>query len=139
MSVTANAKELAIMEHDPEKLLGLSEDELYLGLGREVAGAAGVPQSLASVVQKGKHAFGQFAAQFKPTICGSNGPRDGLGKLTGGCLVEGISTAVLSGNPHAITAAAALYVGALVAKMGLNTYCAGFDAAAPSAASDNPR
>ena len=117
---------MSATEQDPEKLLALGDDELYLGLGRELAGATGVPQNLGAVVQRGKQAFSEFEAQLRPVVCGPDGPREGLGALTKSTLVNTIATAILAGNIPAISAAAALYIAVLIVRVGLNRYCQGY-------------
>ncbi len=125
---------MAATERDAERLLALSDDELYLGLGREVVGAEGVPQDLGAIVNRGKAAFNEFRTRLRPALCGTGGPKKGLEELSATTLVTTIATAALAGNVAGIGAAAAMYVAVLIVRMGLDKYCEGYVPLSPPAA-----
>ena len=112
-------------EQDLNELLSLNEDELYLRLGRELAGSSAVPQSLGSLVTKGKQAFQELEGKIRPVVCAKDGPREGLGTLSNATLLPYIANAILSGNVVAVGHGAALYIAALILKHGLDKFCEG--------------
>jgi len=121
---------MSFSEQDAQNVLAMSDDELYLGLGREVSGADGTPQSLETVVKRGKDAFNEFRTRLRPQLCGTDGPRKALSDLGNIAAIPAIGAAILALNLPGIGAGAALYAAALVARMGLDKYCEGYVPAA---------
>jgi hypothetical protein len=123
---------MATTPESPESLLALSDDEIYLGLGRELAGPVGVPQDLGAIVARGKQAFNELQAKLRPVVCGPDGPRAGCGTLTKVTLVNAIANAILTGNVAALSAGAVLYIAVLIVRLGLDRYCESYTGPVPS-------
>ena len=117
---------MALPEANLEELAALSDNELYLMLGREMSRGAGVPQSLGSLVDIGKRAFADLQGNLQLAVCGANGPRKGLKDLTQTGLLNAIATAIVSSQQLNLPQVAALYAAVLVARTGLEMFCQGF-------------
>ncbi len=119
-------------EENLDELAALSENELYLMLGREMSRGAGVTQSLGSLVEMGKRTFADLKGDLQLAVCGANGPRKGLKDLTQTGLLNAIATAIVSSQQLDLPHVAALYAAVLVARTGLEMFCVGFEAPAES-------
>ncbi len=119
-------------EANLEELAALSENELYLMLGREMSRGAGVPQSLGTLVEMGKRAFADLHGELQMAVCGANGPRKGLKDLTQTGLLNAIATAIVGSQEMNLPHVAALYAAVLIARTGLEMYCQGFEPPAES-------
>ena len=115
-------------EENLDELAALSENELYLMLGREMSRGAGVTQSLGSLVEMGKRTFADLKGDLQLAVCGANGPRKGLKDLTQTGLLNAIATAIVSSQQLDLPHVAALYAAVLVARTGLEMFCSGFQA-----------
>ncbi len=115
-------------EENLEELAALSENELYLMLGREMSRGAGVTQSLGSLVEMGKRTFADLKGDLQLAVCGTNGPRKGLKDLTQTGLLNAIATAIVSSQQLDLPHVAALYAAVLVTRTGLEMFCSGFEA-----------
>jgi hypothetical protein len=126
----------------PQELDVLSENELLLRLGRESVGGAAVPQSLGSLIERGRHVLQQAEPKLKVLLCDTDGPKAALGELSHEALHAAIVALIAGTAGFNFTAVAAAYVAAVIARRGLRTYCVVPGAAAPgtvasSAASSN--
>lgn len=126
---------------DAAELDAMEENELLFSLGRETVGDAAVPQSLGSLVQRGRELVRKIAPQAKDLLCDADGPRALLKEITGQSLHEAVALAI-AGVATGLTPLACAYVAALILRRGLDLYCAApasvADAQASTSASTAP-
>lgn len=120
----------------PQELDVLTENELLLRLGRESVGGAAVPQSLGSLIECGRRVLLQVEPKLKALLCDEDGPKAALGELSHESLHVTIAAFLAGTTDFNYSAVAAAYVAAVVARRGLQTYCAAPRAAGNVASSE---
>jgi hypothetical protein len=106
-----------------EKLLQLSDNELYLRLGREFAGSEAVPQSIDTLIQKGRDAYGKIALHIAASICQGNEPHIDFNDLRDTTLISALTAWIVESGSFQLGHAAALYVATIIARAGLKSFC----------------
>lgn len=107
----------------PEKLLEMSDDELYLRLGRELAGSEAVPQSMDTLIQKGRESFQKIASHIASSLCEGKEPHIDFKDLRDTTLVSALTAWVVESGSFQFSHAALVYVTAIIARAGLQNFC----------------
>jgi hypothetical protein len=110
-------------EPNVDQLLALSENELYLLLGREITREAATPQGAGFLVKRGKEFFSEEYVSLRAAICGPDGPRAAVGSVTNTTLAASLVNAIVGGSHMDVSHLAALYIAVIVLRTGLNNFC----------------
>ncbi|HTZ58028.1 MAG TPA: hypothetical protein VMB49_08030 [Acidobacteriaceae bacterium] len=115
--------------NDPkiDELLSLSDNELYLRLGREITGEAATPQGAASLVKRGREFISREVDFLRAAVCGPDGPRSAVGSIDQKTLAGSIAGAIVGGSHIDISHVAALCIAVLLLRTGLDTFCGDYN------------
>lgn len=119
----------------PSELDAMGEDELLLCIGQETVGDdVAVPQSLGSMIERGRQVMRDAEPKLKAAVCGPDGPKDILDSLTKEVLHREVVALVSMTLGATFSQLAIVYIAAVLLKHGLNRYCAtpAMNAASPA-------
>jgi hypothetical protein len=110
----------------------MSENELLLCLGRETVGDAAVPQSLGSLIDRGRNILQEVEPWLKKLVCDADGPKPFLEDLSHEALHSAVVAIIVGTAGFSFPHIAAIYLAAVIVRRGLQNYC-GVPAAADDA------
>jgi hypothetical protein len=103
----------------------MSEDELLLCIGQETAeNDAAVPQSLGSLIERGRQVMQKAEPMLKILLCDPEGPKPVLAALSDEALHAAVVALIAGTAGFAFTPVAITYITAVILRRGLNCYCA---------------
>lgn len=107
------------------QLDAMDEDELLLCVGQETVGDdVAVPQSLGSLIERGRQVMRDAEPKLKAVLCDPDGPKAVLNALSKEALHQEVVALIAASAGFAFTQVAIIYIAAVVLKRGLDVYCA---------------
>jgi len=106
-----------------EKLAQLTDNELYLRLGRELTASEAIPQSMDTLIQKGRESYQKIASHIASMICEGKEPQTNFKDLHDTALTSALAAWMVNQGTFQYGHAAALYVAAIIARAGLSVFC----------------